>query len=274
MHALWSGSISFGLVNIPIKLYAGSQDKVLDLTMLHKKDKSPIRYAKICRAENKEIPYTEIVKGYEYEKGEFVVLEDKDFEKANVRATHLIDIVQFSDQQDIDPRYFLKPYYLEPGKGADKAYALLRDALSYSKKVGIATFVIRNKPHLAVIKALDEVLLLNTLRFADEVRSLKDLDLPEKSATNKKELDLALSLIDQLDRKFNPKEFHDNYTEELEKIISARAKGKTPVAKGKLPKDTRVKDLMATLRASLKEPKKPTTRHRKTSTASTKKKAA
>lgn len=257
MHAIWSGSISFGLVNIPVKLFSGAEDRQLDLTMLHKKDLSPIRYAKICKAEGEEISYAEVIKGYEYQKGEYIPLDESDFEKANMRATHMIDIMQFCEQEEIDIRYYEKPYYLEPVKGSEKAYALLCEALKQSKKVGISNFVIRNKGHLAVIKPLDKALILNTIRYAPEVRSLSGVSLPENINLRKSEIEMALTLIDQLTAKFNPKDFHDSYTEELEKLIAMKAKGKKPRITEKLPAETQVKDLMSALKASLsKTPKR------------------
>lgn len=257
MHSIWSGSISFGLVNIPIQLLSGSDDIGLNLTMLHKPDLSPIRYAKICRAEGTEVESKDIVKGYEIQKGNYVVLNDKDFEKANVRATHMIDIVQFSDENEIDLRYFEKPYYLQPVKGGEKAYALLRQALTDSKKVAVATFVIRNRAHLAVVKPVKQALVLNTMRFESEVRDIKDLDLPDNSLIRKQELEMAKTLIDQLTREFKPSEFHDTYIEELKKVIAAKAEGKSIPTKGKVPKDTRTQDLMATLKASLQKKQAP-----------------
>jgi DNA end-binding protein Ku len=152
MRAIWSGALSFGLVNIPVKLYSATAGMGLDLTMLHKKDISPIRYARICRADGKEIPYEDIVKGYEYQKGDYVILTDEDFKKASVEKTKAIEIESFVKESEIDPIYFEKPYYLEPEKGAQKAYALLRESLKKSKKIGLAKFVLRNREHLAAIR--------------------------------------------------------------------------------------------------------------------------
>lgn len=251
MRAMWSGAIAFGLVNIPVKLYTASEEHGLNLTMLHKADHSPIRFARICRSDGKEIPYEDIVKGYEYQKGDFVVLTDKDFEKANVRTSHVIDIVEFSDIDEIDVRYFEKPYYLEPEAGAEKAYALLREALKKSKKIAVAKFVLHKREHLGIVKPFADVLVLNQMRFSSELRSPQELNLPSNELVENKEVEMALALIKQLSRNFSAKEFHDTYIEDLEKIIAAKTKGKKIVAKGKIPAKTSAKNLMDTLKASL-----------------------
>ena len=260
MRSIWAGSISFGLVNIPIKLYSAAEEYELSLTMLHKKDSSPIRYAKFCKAEEKEIPYKEVVKGYEFQKGQYVVISDKDFEHANVSATHTIDIVEFTDEQELDLRYFEKPYYLEPEKSADKAYALLREALRQANKVAIATFVLRNREHLAVLKPVENAIVLNSMRFFSEVRSLKGLDLPDDGLIKKQEIDMAIALINQLSQKFIPKNFHDTYSEDLERTIQSKLLGKKIRVSAKISRPTQVKDLMATLKASLGKVQRSTAR--------------
>lgn len=256
MHAIWSGSISFGLVNIPIKLYSGSEESSLNLRMLHKKDLSPVRYAKVCRSEGKEISYAETVKGYEYQKNEFVVLEDKDFEKANVRATHTIEIIQFINEKELDIRYFEKPYYLEAEKTAIKAYALLMEGLSRSKKVGLAKFVLHNREHLGIVKVIDGVLVLNSLRFNSEIRDTSQLKVKKTEKLRTQEIKMALTLIKQLTKRYDPDDFKDNYRQELEEIIQAKASGKKAKPKGKPPVNTKAKDLMFVLKASLKEAKR------------------
>jgi DNA end-binding protein Ku len=255
MRAIWTGSISFGLINIPVKLYSGSESRGgIDLTMLHKKDLSPIRYAKVCRKDGKEIPYDQIVKGYEYQEGDFVVLTDEDFKKADAEKTNTIDIAQFADENEIDVRYYDKPYYLEPsGKGSDKPYALLREALTSSGKIAIARFVLRNREHLAAVKPVGKALVLNQLRWPAELRSPGELKLPGTDAASSKEVDMALKLVDQLTEPFVAEDFHDTYTEELEEIIEEKAHGKTHVQHGKAPSKTGTKDLMAALQASLAE---------------------
>jgi DNA end-binding protein Ku len=256
MRAIWSGSISFGLVNIPVKLYSGSEShEGLDLDMLHKKDHSPIRYARVCRADGKEIPYDEIVKGYEYRDGDYVILTQEDFKKADARKTKTIDIKQFADESEIDSRYYDKPYYLEPTKGAEKAYALLHEALEKSGKVALAKYAMRARDNMAAIKPVGRALVLNQMRFPADVRDPGDLKFPAKDLADGSEVKMALALIDQLTKPFIPEDWHDTYTEELEEIIEEKAKGKKPKTHGKAPQDTKVKDLMATLKASLEATK-------------------
>ena len=252
MRAIWTGSLSFGLVNIPVKLFSASESSAgLSFDMLHKEDLSPIRYARICREDGKELPWEEIVKGYEYQKGDYIVLTDEDFKKAAPEKTQAIDIVEFVDEKEIDLRYFEKPYYLEPDKKAGKPYALLREALTRSGKVGIAKFVMRNRERLAALKPVGKVLVLEQMRFQADLREPAGLNLPE-ATTEKKEIEMALALIDQLTTHFVPEDFHDTYTEELEEIIESKARGKEiRPAKAAAVKNTEVKDLMATLKASL-----------------------
>jgi DNA end-binding protein Ku len=255
MRAIWTGALSFGLVNIPIRLYSATAGTELDLTMLHKKDMSPIRYARICRADGKEVPYEDIVKGYEYRKGDYVILTDEDFKKANVEKTKAIEIQEFAKESEIDPIYFEKPYYLEPEKGAEKAYTLLRESLKKSKKVGIAKFVLRNRERLAAIKPSGDALILEQMRFENEIRKPTELNLPDARKAASKEIQIALALIEQLTEHFNPKAYKDTYHDELKKVIDAKAKGKPVKAKGKEPKATEVTDLMAMLKKSLEKEK-------------------
>lgn len=256
MRAIWSGAISFGLVNIPVKLFSGTGSHSLDLDMLRKDDLCPISFKRVCRADGEEVPWNDIVKGYEYKDGDYVVLNNEDFEKANVQKTKTIDILDFVDEKEVDSIFYEKPYYLEPAKTGTKPYALLREALKKSKKVGIASYVIRNREHIAVVKPYGKLLLLNQLRYHDEIRETKELDLPKEDIVNDKELKMALTLIEQLTTKFNPESYSDTYIEDLKKIIEAKAKGKKPKAKGKEPKETKVYDMMELLKKSLKEKKK------------------
>lgn len=252
MRAIWTGSLSFGLINIPVRLFSATQDQGISFDMLHKKDLSPIRYARICKADGKEIPYEDIVKGYEYQKGDYVVLVDEDFKRANVKKTKSIEMVEFVNETEIDPMLYEKPYFLEPDKGADKAYVLLREALLKSKKVGVAKFVLHNREHLAVVKAHKHLLILNQLRYLDEIRDYGDLKLP-KEDISAREVTMAIKLIDQLTAHFKPEDFHDTYIEELKSIIDEKAKGIKPKAKGKEPKITNVKDIMSMLKQSLEK---------------------
>lgn len=256
MRSIWRGSISFGLVNIPVRLFSASQvHEGIDLDMLHKEDHSPIRYARVCRSDGEEVPWDEIVKGYEYRDGDYVVLTPEDLKKADVEKAKTIKIQQFADESEIDTRYFEKPYYLEPEKGADTAYALLREALERSGKIGLAKFAMRARENMAAIKPVGKVLVLNQLRFPADVRSPADLNLPDKKAATEGEVKMALALINQLNKPFIAEDWHDTYTEELEEVIEEKAKGHKPKAHGKPPKDTKVKDLMATLKASLEDAK-------------------
>lgn len=257
MRSIWTGAISFGLVNIPVKLYSAVQQQELDLDMLSKKDLSPIRYARISKSTGKEVDYKDIVKGYEYEKGHYVVVTDEDFRKASPEKSKTIDIRDFVNEDEIESIFFEKPYYLEPDKGAAKAYTLLMKALEKSKKVGIAQFMIRNRERIGALKVVDGVLVLNQLRYASEVRSTEELNIPEEKLSPK-EIDLAMKLIDQLTEKFEPRAYKDTYVEELKKIIEAKAHGKKIKAPAVKKPKANVKDIMSVLQQSLKatRPKK------------------
>lgn len=260
MRAIWKGSVSFGLVNVPVRLYAGAEAHGLDLNMLHKTDKSPIRYAKICRRDGKEVPYEDTVKGYEYQDGDYIILTDEDFDKASPARSKTIEISQFVDEADIDVRYFEKPYYLEPDRGADKQYALLRDALAKSGKVALAKFVLRNREHLAALKPVGRALVLEQMRFPAEIREPGGLKMPEVQA-EEQEVELALALIGQLSSGFAPEDYHDTYTQQLREIIEQKAQGRpAPKTAGQAPAPTKVNDLVAALRASLDEHNQTRTR--------------
>jgi len=253
MRAIWSGAISFGLVNIPVKIYTGVEaGEDLDLHMLSKKDLAPIRYARISTTTNKEIEWKDIVKGYEVEKGKFVVITDEDFKKASPEKTKTIDILQFSDETEIDPIYYEKPYYLVPDKGAAKSYALLLKALEKVKKVAIANCVIRNREHIFSLKPLEgQVLLLEQLRYADEIKELPGIKETAHTKITPAEINLAVKLIDQLTEKFEPAKFKDTYIRALKKLIEAKAHGKKLTAPPSEKKPAAVKDLMSVLKQSL-----------------------
>lgn len=254
MRPIWTGSISFGLVNIPVRLFSGINPREgIDLDMLHKEDGGQIRYARICRKDGDEVPWDDIVKGYEYRDGDYVVLTQKDLEKADAKRTQTIDIQQFVAEGGVDIRYFEKPYYLEPVKGGEKAYALLHAALEQSDKLALAKYVIHEREHLGVIKPVGRALVLNQMRFPTDLREGTDLKLPTEKVINNDELKMALKLISQETKQFIPEDFHDTYTEELEDIIKAKAKGKKlPKTGAKKPADTTAHDLMAMLKASIK----------------------
>lgn len=266
MRAIWTGAINFGLVNIPVRLYSATQEHEVSFDLLHKKDFSPIRYAKICKAEEKEVDFKDVVKGYEYEKGQYVVLTDEDFERANQRKTKSIDIQSFSNENEIDTIYYDKPYYLEPDKGATKPYTLLREALKETGKVAVAIFVFRNREHIAVVKPYGRVLVLNLLRFQSEIRDSNQLELPIAAKGASKEVGMAIKLIDQLTEHFKPEKFKSHYIEELKEVIDEKLHGKGPKPKVAPPPATKVRDLMTTLKASLQKFKPhATTRHRNSS---------
>lgn len=251
MRSIWSGAISFGLVNIPIKLYSAAGENKLDFDMLAKDDHSPIKYKKVAVSDGREVNFKDIVKGYEYEKGQYVILDDEDFEKAQAKKTKAIDILGFVMEEEIDPVFYDKPYFLEPDKNAAKPYALLREALRETKKVGIAKYVLRNREHLAALKPVGNVILLNQMRYYRDIRDYNELSLPSAEIITDPEKEMAKMLIDQLSQDFQPEKYRDTYIQELKEIIEAKAKGQPVEAKGAAPEPTRVDDLMATLKASL-----------------------
>lgn len=254
MRSIWTGAIGFGLVNIPIKMYSATQGSELNLDMLDKKDHSRIRFKRVNESTGKEVKWEDIVKGYDVD-GHYVILDEKDFEAASAKKTKTIEILDFVEEEKIDSIYYETPYYLEPDKSGTRAYALLREALKKTGKVGVASFVMRSKESMAILKPMEEVIVLNRIRFAEEIRDYKDLTLPEKTVVKAGEMDMAVALINQLTGKFDIEKYKDTYTEELLKVIKAKAKG----AKIKTPKlkivHTKKEDLMEQLKASLKTKK-------------------
>jgi len=252
MRSIWSGAISFGLVNIPVKVNSAvDSGEGLDFDMLSKKDMAPIRYARIDTKTGKEVPWKEIVKGYEYAKGKYVVITDEDFKKASPEKSKTIDIVQFVKEEEIDPIFYEKPYYLVPDKGADKSYHLLIKALEETKTVGLAEFMMRNRVHVCALKSYNGVLLLNQMRYVDEIREAPEVEKSKGERISPKEVQLATKLIEQLTDKFKPEEFKDTYIAELKKVIKAKAAGKDiHIAEPKKATAT-VKDLMEVLKQSL-----------------------
>ena len=257
MRAIWTGSISFGLINIPIKIYSAIEESRLDLDMLDGNDHANIKYKRVNENTGKEVEHADIVKGYKLDDS-YIVLEDEDFEAADAEKTKTIDILRFADSQEIDSIYYEQPYYLEPDKSGNKAYALLRDSLEASGKVGVTSFVMRNKEGLAILKPYGDVIVLNRIRFVQEIRDTSELKLPAVSKKKTKEMDMADKLIDQLTEKFDIESYKDTYTTKLLKIIKAKAKGKKPV-KSKLKVVHRQSDdLMEMLKASLSDKKSKT----------------
>ena len=255
-RAIWKGSISFGLVNIPIALYPATRREELKFRLLRKSDLSPVNYKRVAEKDGKEIAWDQIVKGYEYEKGKYVVLKDEDFQRVDLEATQTVDIQDFVDQEEIDPMFFYKPYYLEPQKGGDKAYVLLRDALKDSGKVGIAKVVIKTRQHLAGVKPEDGALVLELMHFADELADTGKLHVPKKTEVGKHEMNMAKSLIDSMSAKWNPEKYKDDYREALMEVIEEKveAGGKEIEEKPKkAPKPTKVIDLVSVLQKSLEQ---------------------
>jgi DNA end-binding protein Ku len=253
-RAIWKGSISFGLVNIPIALYPATRREELKFRLLRKGDLSPVNYKRVAEKDGKEVPWDQIVKGYEYEKGKYVVLKDEDFERVDLEATQTVDIQDFVDQEEIDPMFFYKPYYLEPQKGGDKAYALLRDALKDSGRVGIAKVVIKTRQYLAGVKPEDGALVLELMHFADELADPGKLHVPKKAEAGKREMNMAKSLIDSMSSKWNPEKYKDDYREALMEVIEEKveAGGKEIEEKPKkASKPTKVIDLVSVLQKSL-----------------------
>jgi len=255
MRAIWKGSISFGLVNIPIALYPATRKEELKFRLLRAKDLSPVNYKRVAEKDGKEVPWGEIVKGYEYEKGKFVVLNEKDFQRVDLEATQTVDIKDFVDLDEIDPMYFYKPYYLEPQKGGDKAYTLLREALADGRKVGIAKVVIKTRQYLAGVKALKHALVLELMHFAEELADAEKLHVPKKIEVGKREKEMAEALVKSMTSKWDPAKYKDDYRDALMEVIEEKVEsgGKEIEEKPKEKKpSTKVIDLVAVLQESLK----------------------
>lgn len=254
MKPIWTGSISFGLINIPVKLFSAIQESSLDLDMLDSKDHSNIKFKRVNESSGKEVAYDDIVKGYKLGDS-YVILEDADFEAADAEKTKTIEILNFAEEKEIDSIYYEQPYFLEPDKSASKAYALLRDSLQASGKVGVTTFVLRNKEGLAILKPYENVIVLNRIRFTQEIRETTDLKLPPLSKTKTKEMDMADKLIEQLTEKFDIAKYKDTYTAKLLKIIEDKSKGKKKTAPKLHIVHKQSDDLMSMLKASLESKK-------------------
>jgi DNA end-binding protein Ku len=260
-RSIWKGAIAFGLVNIPIELYSAVRDHRPKFRLLHAKDEGPVKYERVCQAEGKPVAWDDLVKGYEYAKGQFVVLTKDDFKTAALEKTKTIDILDFVDPEEIDERYFETPYYLQPGKGAERAYALLREAIRESGKIGIAKIILRDAQHLAAVEAIRDALVLTMMRFADELADLKEFNFPHKAEIRPAELKMAQQLVENLTSKWDPTKYTDEYKENLMRVINAKVKGKRPKLQemATTPQGAEVVDLMARLRASLEGKKKTAT---------------
>ena len=272
-QAIWSGAINFGLVTIPVKLFTAVRTDDLGFNMLHAKDEGRIKYERVCSVDGKPVPWDEIVKGYEYEKGAYVVLTDEDFKKVNPVATQSVDILEFVDLEQINPMYFDKAYYLEPSKQGRHAYALLRAALNEAHKVAIARVVVRTKEYIAAVKPIGEALVLELMHWANEIVAPSSLDLPRHGALPEAEMKMAKMLVDTMTvDAFEPEKFTNRYHDELLAMIEARAQGKElPKAKKAAAPRSKVVNLMdvlaQSLEASKKQRKKSATTRRKKSAA-------
>jgi DNA end-binding protein Ku len=252
MAAVWKGMISFGLVNIPVELHGAVTEHRPRFRLLHAKDQSPVSYERVCQREGKAVAWSDLVKGYEYTKGKFVVLTKEDFQTAALEKTKTIDILDFVDEQEIDDRYFDNSYYALPGKGGNRGYAVLREAIRESGRAGIGKFVLRDSQHLVALYAVEDALVLTMMRFADELVDVSHYNFPSAKEVRPKELEMAKALVENLAGKWEPEKYTDEYRENLMRVIKAKLKGKKPeLVVEEEPKDADVVDLMERLRRSL-----------------------
>jgi len=272
MRAIWKGAISFGLVNIPVGLYSATRPgNQVKFNLLRKSDLSPIKYKRVAEEDGKEVAWEDIVKGYEYEKGDYVVLEEADFKRVQITSNQTVDIKEFVDLAEIDPMFFDQPYFLAPEKGGAKAYVILREALKRSRKVGIAKVVIKTREHLAAVKPLGDALVLELMHFADELADPEELKLPPAKEVGQKELTMAETLIDNMSGPWNPSEYKDEYREALMEVIDEKTRAggkKAPGRKTAPAASTKVVDLVSVLKQSLEQAqshksKKPAKKHRR-----------
>jgi DNA end-binding protein Ku len=253
-RALWKGSISFGLVNIPIELHTAVRNHRPKFRMLHAKDKSPVRFERVCIRDGHPVAWEDLVKGYEYAKGHFVVLTKEDFQAAALEKTRTVDIVDFVKAEEIDDRFFETPYYLVPTKGGERAYALLREAIRESKRIGIAKFILRDAQHLAAVEVIENAIVLTVMRFADELVDVSQFGLPGDSGIRKPELEMAKALVNSLAAAWDPEKYTDEYRENLMKVIQSKVKGKKiHLEPAEEPRQAEVVDLMERLRRSLEQ---------------------
>jgi DNA end-binding protein Ku len=278
-RALWKGSIAFGLVNIPVELHTAVRDVRPRFRMLHAEDKSPVRFERVCAREGKPVSWDELVKGYEYEKGRFIVLTKDDFQAAALEKSRTVDIHSFVKADDIDDRFFESPYYLTPAKGGERAYALLREAIRETGLVGIATIVLREAQHLAALEVIGDGMVLTMMRYAEELVDTAEFRFPSAQDVRKPELQMARTLVEQLADKWDPSQYTDTYRENLMRIIKAKLKGVAPdLHEAPAPEHLEVVDLMERLRQSLQGAgagkKKPTAAGKIAARAKTKRKPA
>ena len=255
MASIWKGSLTFGLVHVPVEMKTAVRSDHISFRMLHAEDMSPIKYERVCAADGEPVPWNEIVKGYEYEKGKFVVLTDEDFKKAALDSSRTIDIIDFVREDEIDARFFETPYYLVPTKGGDKPYALLREAMRQSGVVGVGKVIIRRTQHLAGVRVVGQALVMELMRFANELVDISEFTFPGTDMLREQELTMANQLVENLAEPFDPERYTDDYRSNLMKLIRAKMKGKKVTAAEPLPEDedAKVLDLMSRLQASLAE---------------------
>jgi DNA end-binding protein Ku len=260
MATIWKGSLTFGLVNIPVELRSAVKSDHISFRLLHEEDLSPVKYERVCQRTGEPVPWDEIVKGYEYTKGKYVVLTDEDFKAAALESSKTIDILNFVQESEIDPRYFETPYYLVPAKGGEKAYALLREAVRNAGAVGIGKIIIRQSQHLAGVKVVGDALVLEIMRFANELVDSDEFTFPKADVVRPQELKMAEQLVANLAEPFDPARYTDDYRANLMRIIKAKMKGKKVVLEesDEAPEDTKVIDLMARLQESLAGGKRAT----------------
>jgi len=255
MRAIWKGTISFGLVSIPISLFPATRREELKFRLLRASDHSPVNYKRVAEADGKEVPWDQIVKGYEYEKGKFVVLKDEDFARADIEATQTVEIINFVKQDEVNPLLFYKPYYMEPDKGGDKPYVLLRQALEDAGKIAIAKVVIKTRQHLAAIKPQKSGLMLELMHFPEELLDTTEFRAPAEKSLSKPELNMAQKLIESMSAKWDPSAFKDDYREVIEKVIEEKVHAGSKHAAAPAPrkhKASNVIDLVSVLQESIK----------------------
>lgn len=251
-RALWTGALSFGLVNIPIEIHTAVRDRGPHFRMLRKTDRSRIQFQRVAEKDGEVVEWDDIVRGFEVAKGQYIVLTPEDFEKAALKKDRVIDIQDFVKSDAIDDRFFDKPYYLLPGKGGDRAYALLREAIKDSGQIGVAKFVLRSKQRLAAIEAIGDALVLSTMRFRDELAKLEEFEFPPAKAVQKRELQMAQRLIGEFSSEWDPEKYTDDYRHNIMKIVEAkRDKTRPELVPESDPQSAQVIDLMERLRKSL-----------------------
>ena len=251
-RAIWKGSLAFGLVNIPVELHTAVRSHRPAFRMLHASDKSPVKFERVCIKDGHPVAWEDLVKGYEYEKGRFVIVTKDDFKAAALEKTRTVDIVDFVKAEEIDDRFFETPYYLVPAKGGERAYALLREAIRESGRVGIARFILRDAQHLAAVEVIQQAIVLTVMRFADELVDERSFQFPSGHGLRKPELDMAKALVNSLAAEWDPATYTDQYRDNLMRIIQSKAKGKTvELESAAEPRQAEVVDLMERLRRSL-----------------------